>query len=149
MDATPVRPGDLVLDLGAGDGALTAPLVERGARVLAVELHRGRAARLRERFAEADVRVLEIDLTDLRLPSRPFRVVANPPFAMTSGLVRAVLTSDHLLSADLLLQRGAARRWVERPGRRRRGRRVALGMRVPRSAFRPPPRVDAAVLEIR
>ena len=46
-----IRPGDLVLDLGAGDGALTEPLRAAGARVLAVELHPGRAERLRTRFA--------------------------------------------------------------------------------------------------
>ena len=39
-----VSRGDLVLDIGAGDGALTEPLLERGARVIAVELHPGRAA---------------------------------------------------------------------------------------------------------
>lgn len=146
VESTPVRPGDLVLDLGAGEGALTAPLLQRGARVLAIELHRGRAERLRERFADADVTVLERDLADLRLPSRPFRVVANPPFAITADLVRLVLRSEHLLSADLLLQRSATRRWAERHVRRRR---LSVGLRVPRTAFRPPPQVDAAVLQIR
>ena len=45
-----VRPRRLVLDVGAGLGALTAPLVDAGARVIAVELHPGRARHLRERF---------------------------------------------------------------------------------------------------
>lgn len=147
VESTPVRPGDLVLDLGAGDGALTAPLVARGARVLAVELHAGRAAALRQRFSDDDVTVLELDLTELRLPRRPFRVVASPPFAHTADVVRLVLRAEHLLSADLLLQRAAARRWAERRGGGRR--MLDVGMRVPRSAFRPPPQVDAAVLRIR
>lgn len=142
-----VRPGDLVLDLGAGDGALTAPLVAAGARVLAVELHARRAAALRERFAEADVRVLELDLAELRLPSRPFRVVANPPFDGATTLVRSLLAAPGMLSADLVLQQAAARRWAER--NRVRRRRLRVGLRVPRSAFQPPPRVDAAVLQIR
>lgn len=151
VESAPVRPGDLVLDLGAGDGALTAPLLERGARVLAIELHAGRAARLRERFDGADVTVVQRDLADLRLPARPFRVVANPPFAATAGLLRLLVRSDRLLSADLVLQRAAAYRWVERAsGSRGRSRRsVDVGIRVPRSAFRPPPRVDAAVLTLR
>jgi 23S rRNA (adenine-N6)-dimethyltransferase len=147
VEAAGIRPGDHVLDLGAGDGALTAPLVAAGARVTAVELHPGRAAALRDRFADADVRVLEIDLADLRLPSRPFRVVANPPFDGATALVRSLLDSRGLLSADLVLQHAAARRWADR--NRVRRRRLGLGLRVPRSAFRPPPRVDAAVLQIR
>lgn len=119
--------------------------------MLAIELHAGRAARLRERFDGADVTVVERDLADLRLPARPFRVVANPPFAATAELVRLLLRSDRLLSADLVLQRAAVHRWVERAsGSRGRGkRRVDVGIRVPRSAFRPPPRVDAAVLTLR
>ena len=77
-----VRQGDLVLDIGAGDGALTAPLLERGARVIAIELHPGRAAALRQRFG-ADIKVVQVDAADLRLPRRPFHVVANPPWAIT------------------------------------------------------------------
>ena len=47
-----VRRNELVLDLGAGTGSLTAALLAAGARVLAVELHPGRAAVLRRRFAD-------------------------------------------------------------------------------------------------
>ncbi len=142
-----MRRGDLVLDLGAGDGALTAPLVQAGARVLAVELHDGRAAALRDRFADADVTVLPLDLADLRLPTRPFRVVANPPFGGSGDLVRTLMASRSLLTADLVLQRAAARRGAER-GRVKR-RHLHLGLALPRTAFRPPPRVDAAILQIR
>ena len=66
-----IRPGDLVLDIGAGDGALVAPLLRRGARVVAIELHAERASRLRERFADDAVKVVRADAADLRLPRRP------------------------------------------------------------------------------
>ena len=147
-----VRPGDLVLDIGAGQGALTAHLVAAGARVLAVEPHPRRAEMLRERFAGDAVTVLPVPVELLRLPHRPFRVVANPPFAITTDLVRLLLSpSSRLVAADLVLQRAAARRLAAAPARRAIGRHwsVAIGRSVPRRAFQPPPQVDAAVLVIR
>lgn len=139
-----VGPGDLVLDVGAGTGALTAPLVEAGARVIAVELHPGRAAELRRRFGSR-VRVIQVDAADLRLPRRPFRVMANPPWGITEALLRRLLhPGSRLVRADLVLQRAAARRWsaVGTTGRFS----LSEGPSVPRRAFTPPPRTDARVL---
>jgi len=82
--------GDLVVDVGAGTGALTAPLIDAGARVIAIELHPRRAEALRKRFGRLAV-VVEADAADLRLPRRPFHVVANPPFAITTALVNRLL----------------------------------------------------------
>ena len=148
-----IRPGQLVVDLGAGYGALTAHLVAAGAQVLAVELHPRRAQVLRERFGDA-VTVICADLTDLRYPRRPFRVVANPPYALTSSLVRSLLAPEsRLIAADLVLQRAVARRYAstQAPGADRRLRHwnVAIGRAVPRRAFRPQPTVDSAVLLVR
>lgn len=147
---SPVRRGDLVLDLGAGTGALTEWLLEAGASVIAVELHPGRLAALRDRYADADVRVVAVDLAQLRLPRRPFRVVASPPYQQSTSLVRALLSTDQLLSADLVLQSAAARRMALAPpsGRHARRYHVERGMAVPRRAFAPPPHVDSAVLKI-
>ena len=148
-----VRPDDLVLDIGAGTGALTRALVAAGARVVAFELHPRRAARLRERFSGRLVTVVQADAADLRLPRRPFRVVANPPFAITTRLVRRLLhPGSRLVRADLVVDRRVAARWTagRAPGRDRWARTFALtpGMRVPRRAFRPPAPVDTAVLTI-
>jgi len=149
-----VRPGELVLDLGAGYGVLTAHLVERGARVIAVELHPARAQHLRQRFAGRPVTVVQADAVALPLPRRPFRVVASPPYAITSPLLRRLLApSSRLTAADLVLQRAAVRRyaggWAAGPGRRARRWRVRAGRPLPRRAFRPPPAVDSAVLVVR
>ena len=80
-----ISPGAVVLDVGAGTGAITDPLVRRGARVVAIEVHPGRARLLRQRFGSAIV-VVQADAADLRLPRHPYDVVANPPFGITTGL---------------------------------------------------------------
>ncbi len=142
--STPVRGRDVVVDLGAGDGALTASLERTGARVLAVELHPTRAAELRTRFAGTRVAVVEVDLDAFCWPGHPFRVVANPPYAGVNALVRRLLATRQLRSADIVVAEHAARGLLRRhPGR------VELGLRVPRQAFRHRPPADARVVRIR
>ena len=147
-----VRPGDLVVDVGAGRGALTGPLVDAGARVIAVELHPGRAAYLRDRFGTR-ILLVRADARALRLPKRPYKVVANPPFDVTTPLIRRLLQpGSRLISAQLLLQEQAARRWcaLDAPGanRWRRDYDAALGRTVPRAAFAPRPPVNCRVLTL-
>jgi 23S rRNA (adenine-N6)-dimethyltransferase len=146
--------GDLVLDVGAGTGALTAHLLDAGARVVAFELHARRAHELRERFAGAPVTVVRADASDLRLPRRPFRVVANPPFGITTSLLRRLLApGSRLLTADLVVPYHAARRWAERnapgAGRWHAEFDACVARAVPRHAFVPPPPSGAALLVVR
>jgi 23S rRNA (adenine-N6)-dimethyltransferase len=154
VDAAGVRPGDLVLDVGAGLGALTAPLVRAGAQVVAVELHPGRADRLRRRFADDPVTVVRADAGDLRLPARPFRVVSSPPYGISTALLKRLLApGTRLVAADLVLQRQVVNRWTghQAPAAPRWSRYydLSIGLRLPRKAFTPPPHVDSAVLTIR
>lgn len=144
---TGVRAGDLVLDLGAGTGALTAPLVRQGARTVAVELHAGRAEHLDRRFRGTDVTVVRADILKVPLPGRPFRVVANPPYAVCAALVRRLTDRrSHLKRADLVVPRWMARRYEASPPR---GFSVEVGLHVPADAFEPAPRSDSAVLILR
>jgi 23S rRNA (adenine-N6)-dimethyltransferase len=142
-----------VLDVGAGAGALTEPLLRAGAHVIAVEAHQGRARALADRFGD-DIVVVRADAADLRLPTRPFHVVATPPFSVTTALLRRLLhRGSQLVSAHLVLQDQAARRWASSaaPGWNRWSRHhaVELGPVVPRGAFRPAPPVPARVLVLR
>jgi 23S rRNA (adenine-N6)-dimethyltransferase len=90
---------------------------------------------------------VEADAATLRLPRRPFRVVASPPYGITAGLLDLLLApGSRLVAADLVLQRAAVRKYA---ARRVRGGRMTEGLVVPRRAFTPPPRVDSAVLVVR
>ncbi len=154
VDAAGIGPGELVLDIGAGDGALTAPLVAAGARVIAIELHPRRAALLRARFAGQPVTVLRADAARSAWPSRPFRIVSAPPYGISAALLRRMLRlGSRLVAADLVLQRAVVNRWNSptAPAAARWQRRytAGIGLRLPRDAFDPPPRVDSAVLVIR
>ena len=110
--AAATAPGHLVVDLGAGTGRLTNHLLAAGAHVIAVELHPGRAALLRRRFADTDCRVLCTDIAEWRPPTQPFRVVANPPYAVvTTVLRRLVARHSRLIRADLVVPYYVAARW--------------------------------------
>ncbi len=144
---TAVRPDELVLDIGAGTGIITAALLRAGARVIAVEAHPVRAARLRTRFGPR-VTVVQADALDLRLPKQPFVVVANPPFGITTGLLRRLTsTPSRMDRATLVLPTYAVARWTAGRGIPSRFEH-RHGGRVPARAFRPPPPTDAAVLVI-
>lgn len=150
VDASGVGRGDLVLDVGAGLGALTRPLLDRGARVIAIERHPDRADALRRTF-DGRITVVRADARDLRLPRRPFHVVANPPYGITADLLTRLLhPGSRMVTAHLVLQRDAARRWSSpsAPAARRWQQQwaVGLGPVVPRRAFTPPPKVDSQVL---
>jgi 23S rRNA (adenine-N6)-dimethyltransferase len=150
-----VAPGDLVVDVGAGSGMLTRPLVRAGARVIAIEPDRAFAARLRRACPEADVR--ELDALAWEWPREPFRVVANLPFLHAADLCRALLSDPRvaLLRADLVVE------WDFASKRARLWPSTALGVvwgawyelriarRIEAAAFAPRPSVAAAVLQAR
>jgi 23S rRNA (adenine-N6)-dimethyltransferase len=153
VDGSAVGDGDLVVDIGAGNGLISAALVRQGAQVLAIERDPSLAERLRAKFATwPAVTVVEGDVLETPLPDEPFRVVANIPFGITTKILRHLLDADALARADVIVQSEVARK------RGSGGRGTLLnacwepwfefgtGARIAATAFRPRPRVDAAVL---
>jgi 23S rRNA (adenine-N6)-dimethyltransferase len=153
------RPGDLVVEFGAGLGAITIALAKRQVDVVAVEIDPVWVARLRDLVGGAfqdKVRVVEGDFLSLRLPTEPFRVVGSIPFGYTTDVLRRLLDDPRvtLERADLIVQWAVARKRVALPPSTRLSTtwvpwwEFRLGRRVPASAFRPVPRVDSGVLII-
>lgn len=162
-------PGEVFLEIGAGAGQLTLPLAEAGAEVVAVEKDPRLSARLRA-VAPSSVRVvtgdvLEQDLAGLvggSRPGRPARVAGNLPYNVSTPILRRLVETHHghacFEDATLMLQREVADRVVGRPGTRDYGplailTRVAAHaeqvLALPPGAFRPPPRVRSAVVNLR
>jgi 23S rRNA (adenine-N6)-dimethyltransferase len=146
---------DLVVELGAGYGVLTAALAARAGGVLAIELDPVCVRQL-VRVAAGNVVVIHGDATAWTLPRSRCRVVANPPFAATSALLHRLLDDlgSGLTRADLVLQ------WQVARARAARGPcdlvaatwgpwwTFRRGRRLPARLFRPAPSVDAAVLVV-
>jgi 16S rRNA (adenine1518-N6/adenine1519-N6)-dimethyltransferase len=158
-----LQPDDIVLEVGAGLGVLTAYLAERVRLVHAVELDRGLEPHLRERLTGYDN--VELVLGDaLTLPLEaldpaPAKLVANLPYQIATPLVAESL--DGLPSLDLwcvMVQREVADRFFASPGTKSYGAVSVLvqltGERtgyhpVARTVFRPPPNVDSALVALR
>jgi 16S rRNA (adenine1518-N6/adenine1519-N6)-dimethyltransferase len=153
------RPGERVLELGAGLGHLTARLLARGALVTAVERDRDMARVLRGELGD-QVTLLEADAA--RLDYRALagggrlKVVGNLPYHLTSPILFSLLDqAAHLHQAVFLLQREVALRLAAAPGQKdwgilsvflQREAEVSVERIVPPGAFFPPPKVHSAVI---
>ncbi|SCL18729.1 23S rRNA (adenine-N6)-dimethyltransferase [Micromonospora nigra] len=156
VDAARPDPHGLLLEVGAGRGQLTRPLAARCGHLVAYEVDPAAGATLaRVCAALPNVTHRQADFLAAPVPPEPFEVVGNIPWSLTSAVVRWCLTAPELRAATLLTQLEYARR---RAGDQGRWSRLTvstwpeftwrLAGRVPRTAFRPVPRVDAGILRI-
>jgi 16S rRNA (adenine1518-N6/adenine1519-N6)-dimethyltransferase len=156
-----VGPGDHVIEIGAGLGALTLALVETGARVTAVEVDAGLATVLRETLPSA-VEILHADARRLDWPAvlggEPAVLVANLPYNIATPLVADLLDDVPLVTRMLVMvQLEVAQRLCARPRTPAYGAvtvkvaywaTAALVGKVPASVFMPRPKVESALIEI-
>jgi 16S rRNA (adenine1518-N6/adenine1519-N6)-dimethyltransferase len=161
VDAIDPRPGEALVEIGPGLGAMTDPLVARSGRLTVIELDRDLAARLRRRpeleVVESDV--LKVDFAALaRQAGRALRVVGNLPYNISTPILFHLLEAvDHVADQHFMLQKEVVERMAAQPGSKAYGRlSVMLQWRydiesvceVPPEAFDPPPRVDSAVVRM-
>ena len=155
------QPGQALVEIGPGLGALTQPLLERAGQLTVIELDRDLAARLRRdsRLDVVEADVLRVDFTALsqRLGA-PLRVVGNLPYNISTPILFHLLDAvSVIVDQHFMLQKEVVERMAATPGHKDFGRlSVMLQWRydiesvidVPPESFDPPPRVDSAVVRM-
>jgi len=155
------QPGEALVEIGPGLGALTNPVVARCRQLTVIELDRDLAARLRKRselqVVEADV--LTVDFTALAAErGRKLRVIGNLPYNISSPILFHLLQHVEAVEEQhFMLQKEVVRRMAAQPCSKDYGRlSVMLQWRydiedlldVPPEAFDPPPQVDSAIVRM-
>ncbi|MCL1634460.1 16S rRNA (adenine(1518)-N(6)/adenine(1519)-N(6))-dimethyltransferase RsmA [Luteimonas sp. SX5] len=157
------RPGDRIVEIGPGQGALTLPLLARHGALTAIEFDRdllvplAAAASDVGRLTLVSADALNVDLTALA-QGEPIRLVGNLPYNVSSPILFHAL--DHaaaIRDMHFMLQKEVVDRMAAAPGSKVYGRlsvmlqaycRVTPLFKVPPGAFRPPPKVDSAVVRL-
>lgn len=161
VDALAPTPSDIVVEVGPGRGSLTDILVDRAGRLIAVEIDRALAAQLREKYAERpSVEIVEADFlqTDLsELAGEDFLLIGNVPYYITTPIVFKALQPPIPTRSVFLVQREVAERMAAGEGTESYGAlsvnvavvaNVEQVLTVPAGAFRPPPKVESAVVRL-
>lgn len=170
LELAGVKPGDVVVEVGPGLGTLTSALLETGAEVWAVEKDRQLHAHLEETLVKqypASLHLMEGDAVDQPLagfvsaapdPSaRPFKVVANLPYAISTPWMDEVLGGPLPERMVLMLQQEAAQRYIAAPGSKLFGSisifvqsvfAVERGHKVAAGCFFPQPDIESYLLNL-
>lgn len=165
VDAAEVQKGDLLLEIGPGEGALTKELLERGATVVAVEKDHRLIPILQVTFDkqlyDKQLTVLEADALELKaqdlVGKKEFKLVANIPYYITGALLKKFLSEETVQPSALvfLVQKEVA----ERIAKSKKESILSLSVKVygevmyvktvPRGAFSPAPDVDSAIMLVK
>ncbi len=157
------RPDDHLVEIGPGEGVLTAPVLEKAGALTVIELDRDLASTLLERLGrpagldviQADV--LKVDLVELAA-GRPLRIIGNLPYNISTPILFHLFDSRaDIVDMHFMLQKEVVDRMVAGPGSRQYGRLSVMAafhcdmtrlFNVPPGAFRPPPKVDSAIVRL-
>jgi 16S rRNA (adenine1518-N6/adenine1519-N6)-dimethyltransferase len=156
VESAAIRPGDLVLEIGPGPGALTTALLEAGAHVTAIEKDTLFAEKL-ERLQNGRLTVLEGDFLDFDLtPYTNYKVLGNLPYSITTPILEKICENS-FYSFTFMVQKELAERLIAKPGSRQCGSITIFTQShadikdsffVSRSCFHPSPSVDSTVLTL-
>jgi len=153
-------PGDKVVEIGPGLGALTRPLLDRLARLTVIEIDRDLAARLSAEFGSDRLRVHSVDALafDFATLGRDLRVIGNLPYNISSPMLFHLAQFEaNLRDVTVMLQREVVQRMAATPATPDYGRlsvmlqtrfRIERLFVVPPGAFRPTPLVDSAIARL-
>ena len=176
VDSVRPQPGDLIIEIGPGTGALTGLLMEAGGYLLAIEIDRRLIEELQRRFATDRVAIIAADVmavnwnelldsaseawrTATHTDGEPrIRVVANLPYYISTAIIeRLMMLGDRIFDMTLMLQSEVVERITSPPGSRDYGYlsvfvqyhcHAAKLFDVPPEAFRPRPKVQSAILRL-
>ncbi|MGH7057716.1 MAG: 16S rRNA (adenine(1518)-N(6)/adenine(1519)-N(6))-dimethyltransferase RsmA [Acetobacteraceae bacterium] len=156
------QPGERIVEIGPGRGALTRPLAQSGATLTVIELDRDLAAALAGDPELSGIEIIRADALDVDYATladdAKLRVVGNLPYNISSPLLfRFLEAAGHISDMTLMLQREVVERMVAVPDTRAYGRltvMLAARCRVERlftvgaGAFAPAPKVESAVTRL-
>ena len=161
VQAIDPNPGDTVVEIGPGHGAITGPLAKRAGHLHCVELDRDLAAALRRRFGDRDnVTIHEADALkfDFCALGDSLRIVGNLPYNISTPLLFHLIDSRGCISdMYFMLQKEVVERMAAGPGSKAYGRLgIMLGCHLSVEAlfdvgpqcFDPPPAVMSAVVRL-
>lgn len=151
-----INKNDLVVDIGAGSGSLTAELANIAGKVIAVEIDTNLASKLSSRFINTEnIKVVACDFKNFDFPSRDYKVFSNPPFNRSADLLKRLLFSNNPpMACHLILQQETARKYAGI------GRETAVSLSLKpwfkfdivhkfiSSDFVPRPRVETVLLKV-
>jgi 16S rRNA (adenine1518-N6/adenine1519-N6)-dimethyltransferase len=157
------RPGDCLVEIGPGEGVLSAPVLEKAGALTVIELDRDLAATLAERLGCPDgltviqADVLKVDFTELAA-GRGLRIIGNLPYNISTPILFHLFDSHaDIVDMHFMLQKEVVDRMVAAPGSRQYGRLSVMAafhcdmtslFTVAPGAFRPPPKVDSAIVRL-
>ena len=162
-----VRPEneDLILEIGAGDGALTEPFSQSGARIIAVEIDKKLANALTLRFDKTDSvniinqDILHFDFLELGKTKKKWKIVGNLPYNISTQLILKILNHANLFSLmTVMVQKEVGDRLIAKPGSKAYGRLSVMAQRsaslthcldIAPENFFPIPKVWSSIIQIR